>query len=201
MKTDELLKQAEQIPNESSVSFAEKSFESEAKAKEVFTALKTKIVRIDEWNKHSLFSTYALFDENGKQIEHGKFAAGLFIRIALKGSGKYDWIHIENIFETASEFLISVKPCFNPTDAKSDEKTISHFFTDDSTNNFCIFKKGNSVAFYVIGLDEKMNTSETGGAIETVRNIAVNLGTYLGIQKSEWEKFCHHFLTDAANEN
>lgn len=198
MKTDELLKQAEKIPNESSVSFAEKDFESGAEAEEVFTALKSKILQIDEWNIHSLFSTYALFSENGKQIEHGKLDAGLCIRIALKGSGKYDWIRVENIFEAADEFIVTVKPCFDPTGEKTDKKTVSHFFTADSTNNFCICKKGKSVAFYVIGLDEKMNTNETGGALETVRNVAVNIGTYLGVQKSEWEKFCHHFLADAA---
>jgi hypothetical protein len=56
------------------------------------------------------------------------------------------------------------------------------------------------VAFYVIGLNEKANSTETDGALETVRNIAVNLATYLGMQKSEWEKFCHHFLKDAAEE-
>jgi hypothetical protein len=36
--------------------------------------------------------------------------------------------------------------------------------------------------------------------LETIRNVAVNIATYLGMQKSEWEKFCHHFLEDAAQE-
>lgn len=201
MKTDELLKQADEMPNESSVSFAEKDFESGAKAKNVFAALRTKILQIDEWNSHSLLSTYALFDAGGKRIEGGTLAAGLFIRIALKGSGKYDWIRVENIHEATDEFIITVKPTFDASDEKRDEKTISHFFTDESTNNFCICKKDESVGFYVIGLGEKMNTGETGGALETVRNVAVNLGTYLGVQKSEWEKFCHHLLADAADEN
>lgn len=201
MKTDELLKRTEKIPNQSSVSSAEKIFGNEQDAKKVFIALKTLILKIDEWNAHSLISTFALFDASGKQIEHGTLAAGLFIRIALTGSGKYDWIRIEKFHETADEFIVTVKPSFDPTDENRDEKTISHFFTDESTNNFCICRKDKSVAFYVIGLDEKMNTSETGGALETVRNVAVNFGTYLGIQSGEWEKFSNHFLSDAAKEN
>lgn len=201
MKTDDLLKQANENRNQSSINFAEKCFEKAEDAKRVFAALKTMILRIDEWNVHSLISTFELFDKNGKQLENGKLAVGLCIRIALRASGKYDWIHIENMFETANEFIITVKPCFDPTDENRDEKTISHFFTDDSTNNFCIYKKDKTVAFYVIGLGEKMNTNETSGALETVRNAAVNFGTYLGIQSSEWGKFSDHFLADAAEEN
>ena len=201
MKTDDLLKRTDEKRSESSISVAEKIFGNGEDAKNVFTALKTLILQIDQWNAHSLLSTFALFDESGKQIEHGKLAVGLLIRIALSGSGKYDWIHIENIFEAADEFIITVKPCFDPTDENRNEKTISHFFTADSTNNFCICKKDKSVAFYVIGLGEKMNTNETDGTLETVRNVAVNFGIYLGIQRSQWEKFSNHFLADAAEDN
>lgn len=201
MKTDYLLKQAKENEKESSISFAEKIFGKSEDAKNVFTVLKKMIVRIDQWSVHSMLSDFALFDEGGKQLENGRLAAGLFIRISLTGSGKYDWIRIENIFEAEDEFIITVKPAFDPTDETRDEKTVSHFFTDESTNNFCIRKKGKSVAFYVIGLKEKMNASETSGTLETVRNIAVNFGVYLGIQRSEWEKFSNHFLEDAAEEN
>ncbi len=199
-KIKDLLNQAKLIEDESSISSAEKTFSDEAQTTRVFSILKMKILNIDEWNKHALLSEYWLFDENGKSCQSKILADGIFIRISLKGSGKYDWIKIINIRETADEFVITVKPTFDPTAEKPDKNIISHFFTDESTNNFCLLREAEQVSFYVIGLSEKRNTGETKNALETIRNVAVNFATYLGMQKSEWEKFCHHFLEDAASE-
>ena len=200
MKTDEFLKQAEENENESSISSAEKNFADERQAAQVFSSLKTKLLNIEEWNARALISSYEVFSESGEHSKTGKIAAGVLIRLLLKGSGKYDWIRVIDISETEDEFIITVKPTFDPTAETSAEKTTSHFFTGESANNFCLCRKGLTVALRVIGLSEKQNTSETGGVLETIRNVAVNLGTYMGIQKSEWEKFCRHFLEDAAEE-
>ena len=201
MKTAELLSQAKQTESESSISSAEKSFADQAKTAQVFSALKTKLLSIDEWNEHSLMSSYEIFDKNGEVISSGRLSVGGFIRISLKASGKFDWIRVIDILESENEFIITVKPTFDPTAENVDKSVISHFFTDESTNNFCLLKKGETVAFHVVGLKEKQNTSETENALETIRNVAVNVATYLGIQKAEWEKFCHHFLEDAAEQN
>ncbi|MEP7038923.1 MAG: NAD(P)/FAD-dependent oxidoreductase, partial [Acidobacteriota bacterium] len=201
MKTDKLLNQAEQNENESSISSADKSFANPADATRVFSSLKTKLLNIDEWNNHSLLSSYALFDENGFESSESELAVGKFIRIALTASGKYDWIRIIEIYDAPDEFIITVKPTFDPTAENVDKSAISHFFTDQSTNNFCLFKKGEIAAFYVIGLHEKQNTSETENTLETIRNAAVNVAAYLGMQTSEWAKFCRHFLEDAAGQS
>lgn len=196
-KTDELLEQARLNENESSCSSAEKVFADENEAAEVFSNLREMLLTVDEWNEHSLLSTYALFGENGNELETAKYSVGKFVRISLKGTAKYDWIKVLDISETPHEFTMTVKPTFDPTAEKRDETVTSHFFTDESTNNFCAFRKNKTVALKVIGLHEKMNSSETKNSLETIRNAAVNLGSYLGVQKSEWEKFCHHFLEDA----
>ena len=199
-KTKDLLKQAKANENESSISSAEKNFSDAAEAAQTFSLLRSKLLDIEEWNKHSLLSDYQLFDETGKPHQANQLSVGVFIRISLTGSGKYDWIKVEDIFEAADEFIITVKPTYDPTAEIPDKRAISHFFTDDSTNNFCLLKTSNTIYFYVIGLNEKQNLSETENVLQTIRNFAVNLGTYLGIQKGEWEKFCHHFLEDAAEE-
>ena len=199
-KTISLRNQAEQNKNESSVSSAEKTFSDETEAARFFSMLRTKILRIDEWNKHAMLSEFWLFDENGKERQNGILEVGAFIRISLKGSGKYDWVKIINIDETANEFIITVKPTFDPTADELDKTVISHFFTDEATNNFCLLKDGKKISFYVIGLNEKQNTSETKNALETVRNVAVNAAAYVGIQEGEWEKFCHSFLEDTAKD-
>ena len=200
MKTDELLKQAEGNSGESSISAANREFDDEESARSFFASLKAKILSVDEWNEHALMSSYALFDESGNEIADGKFRVGAFLRINLKMPGKYDWVRVEDIDDAPEEFIMTVRPTFDPTFEKRDEKIISHFFTDESTNNFCLCRKNETIALSVIGLREKQNTGETGGALETIRNVAVNLAAYLGMQSGEWEKFCHHFIEDAANE-
>ena len=199
-KINSLLEQANQNKNESSVSFAEKSFSDEAAKERVFSNLKTKLLNIEEWNEHGSLSSYEIFDESGQRLADNRLFTGVFIRISLKATGKYDWVRVIDINEAADEFVVTVKPTFDPTEEKPDKSRISHFFTDDSTNNFCLLKKAESVKFFVIGLNEKRNTQETENVVESVRNRAVNLGSYLGVQKSEWENFCRSFL-DSAIEN
>ncbi len=196
MKTDDLLAQAKQNKNESSISCADKTFADEARAAQVFSSLKTKLFNINEWNAHSLLSTYEVFDEQGSAVENEQITVGKFIRISLKGTMKYDWIKVKDIYEATDEFIITVQPTYDPTEKKINKSVISHFFTDESNNNFCLSRQRENVRLYVIGLSEKQNTSETANVLESIRNVAVNLSTYLGIQNGEWEKFCHHFIEE-----
>jgi len=196
-KTDKLLNQANLDEDHSSFSSAEKTFPDEAQAAQIFSILKAKLSNINEWNAHSLLSTFGLFDENGQPLQTEKLAIGAFMQIALKGTVKYDWVRIIDIYEAADEFIITVKPTFDPTADEIDKSVVSHFFTDESTNNFCLLRRADTAQLFVIGLNEKLNTGETKNALEAARNVAVNLGSYLGVQRGEWEKFCHHLLEDA----
>lgn len=195
-KTDALLESARLNEKHSSVSSAEQDFADEGKAAEVFSAVKRMLLSLDEWNEHAMLSSFALFDRNGNETAENDFSVENFMRISLKGAMKYDWVKIADIYEAENEFVITVKPTFDPTEEKRDENVTSHFFTDEAENNFCLVRKSHRIGLYVIGLHEKMNSAETGGSLETIRNAAVNLGSYLGIQTSEWEKFCHHLLDD-----
>jgi len=197
-KTDILLNQANLDEDHSSFSSAEETFSDQSKAAQIFSILKEKLLNINEWNAHSLLSTFRLFDENGQLLQTDKISIGVFMQIALKGTVKYDWVRVVDIHEAADEFIITVKPTFDPTAEKVDKSVVSHFFTDESTNNFCLLRRADTAALYVIGLNEKMNMRETKNALEAARNAAVNLGSYLGVQRGEWEKFCHHLLEDAA---
>jgi hypothetical protein len=199
-KTDELLERSRLDENHSSFSSAEKTFDDEREAAKVFSILKTQLFDVNEWNSHAMLSSFELFNENGRALQTQKLADGVFMRISLKGAMKYDWVRIIDIYDEANEFIITVKPTFDPTDEKADKSVVSHFFTDESTNNFCLVRRTYMVTLCVIGLNEKMNSEETSGALETARNAAVNLGSYLGVQRGEWEKFCHHFIDDVTKQ-
>lgn len=178
----------------SSVTNATRNCSSETEAKNVFQRLIQKLFNIEQWNAESNLSSFALFDENGFAKMEKIPAVGDFIRISLPGSGKDDWVKIVEIHDAADEIVLTVQPSSNPTD-KEDNSTTSHFFTNDSTNNFCLQKKGIELNFYVIGLGEKSNIKDTSGIVETVRNFATaNIGHFLGIQKAQWQNFCDNFV-------
>lgn len=198
-KIQNLLQHAEADSEHSSVSSAKRQFPDGETAQRFFSILKTRLFNVDEWNEHSTISSFELFDENGYASESKTFFKGVFIRISLKGSGKYDWVKFTDLYESADEIIITVKPTFDPTADPPDKSSTSHFFTAESTNNFCLLSDDLSISLYVIGLNEKQNTTETSNKLEMIRNVATaNLGSYLGIQNAEWESFCKSFL-DSAN--
>lgn len=179
----------------SSVVVAGRKFASETEAEKRFGELCEKLFRIERWNTHSGLSSFELFDETGESCARETAKTGDFIKITLAGSGKSDWVKIINIDESANETILTVQPSYNPTENAPDKSVTSHFFTNESTNNFCLQRKGATLNFYVIGLDEKSNIEDTNNIIETARNVATaNLGHYLGIQKAEWMTFCKNFL-------
>lgn len=198
-KTQSLLNSANLHPNESSVSFDKRVFSDHETAQQAFSKLKIDLLNIDEWNKHSAFSSHELFDENGNILQKQIIHEGAFNRIDLKGSGKYDWVKFIEIYEATDELLITVTPTYDPTAKPIDKTLTSHFLIRGSTNNFCLLMNENSVSLYVIGLGEKQNTTETKSTLEIIRNVATaNIGHYFGIQKGEWTAFCKSFLDSVA---
>jgi hypothetical protein len=194
-RIDHLLAAADQNESESSVSFDRREFPDADGARSFFSGAKAALADIRKWNEYATLSGFELFGDDGNGREGGNILEGDFIRISLAGSGKDDWVRVIEIYESDSEFIVVVKPTFDPTDKSPDRAATSHFFTSEAVNNFCLAMNGQSVFSYIIGLNEKQNTSETGGVLETVRNVATaNLGSYLGIQKGEWTAFCKNLL-------
>ena len=183
-------------PGDSSFASASRICETEAEAEELFERLEAKLFRIEQWDHESEISSFLLFGADGQAQPEKVAAVGDFIRITLPGSGKHDWVKIIKIHKSANETILTIQPSPDPTDKTTDSpNSTSHFFNSDSTNNFCLQRKGEKLNFYVIGLNEKTNTDETSSVIETVRNFATsNVGSYFGIQKTQWETFCRNFL-------
>ncbi|MDQ3180488.1 MAG: hypothetical protein M3Q33_08210 [Acidobacteriota bacterium] len=178
----------------SSVAKATRVFPTDEEAKKAFSRLHAKLFSIERWESESVITSFELFDENGIPQPKKNARGGDFIKSVLPGSGKDDWVKIIEIYETTDEIVLTVQPSYNPT-AKTEKSTTSHFFTADATNNFCLQRDGAKVNFYVIGLHERSNVEDTGGVLETVRNVATaNIGRFFGIQKIQWQTFCENFI-------
>jgi len=204
-KTQILLEQAARQKNSdaagaSSMTDAARHYASAAEAENAFSLFREKLLRIERWNSCSGISSFTLFDKKGNPRLEEKADGGDFIKIILPGSGKDDWVNVIEIYDTPNEIVITVQPCHDPTDEEN-ETTTSHFFTGDSTNNFCLQRRDLQITIHVIGLNEKSNTADTSGIIETIRNVATaKVGQYLGIQKIQWKTFCENFLEDEKAE-
>ncbi|HEX8288366.1 MAG TPA: hypothetical protein VF556_10240 [Pyrinomonadaceae bacterium] len=195
-KIENLISQVKADTEEkTSIASANKVFENDAEAEREFQRLSENLKRIEQWNQFSGASSFGLFDENGGKIPDRPAAIGDFVCIKLPATGKADWVKIVDIYEGEREKILTVRPTYNPTDESNDKNVTSHFFTSDSTNNFCLQLKRNEVNMHVIGLNEISNTEATNNIIESARNLATaNLGHFLGVQKAEWTTFCENFL-------
>jgi len=198
-----LLKAANSSPdNDSSTNTAQRTFFNEYDGKAFFDHTKNKLFQIAEWRNNSSATDYDLFDGSGEQVVDGRLGAGRFIRIKLYGGGKYDWVRVMSVVDGPAELIITVKPSHDPTQTPIDTATVSHFFGPEATNNFCLQRNDKTVAFYVIGLNEKTNTDFAGGLIESARNTAVaNLGYYSGLQKAVWKEFCVRMVSSRDEES
>jgi hypothetical protein len=193
-KPEELLHEAENA-SDTSLNEAERIFADEAEAIPFFDHVKRKMLDVREWGDSSSVSNYSLFGSMGDEITGQEIGIGNFIRINLYGGGKYDWVRVTHIYETPNEFVITVRPSYDPTEQPPNPDVISHFFEPVATNNFCLQRSGQVLEFYVIGINEKQNTSFTSGLLESARNVAAaNLGYFLGIQKSVWTEYCNNML-------
>ena len=181
--------------NDSSVNGAKRTFVNDADADEFFRSVRESLFRISEWRKNSNATSYDLFDASGEISTSDEIEVGKLIRIELPGSGKYDWVSVIDIIDENDEVVLRVKPSHDPTDPERSD-SISHFFGPEAENNFCIQLDDKTVAFYVIGLNEKQNTRSTDSLVESARNAAVaNVGYYSGLQKSVWKDFATNFLS------
>lgn len=195
------MQRTESLPaDEYSINNGEREFADEAEAESFFTDLEVKMLDFNVWNDKSGLSTFQQCDEHGQPTDQ-KLRKDAFVRIDLPGTGKSDWVRIEDIFQSDNELVVTVRPTYDPTGDPPQTGKVSHFFSSQTTNNFCAFRNGKVIYMYVIGLNEKLNDDHASGLIEKARNALVgNLGYYLGVQKAEWTKFCNSFLYDGGEQ-
>ena len=202
-RIENLLKTANSATGgDSSVNVAKRIFDDTGRCDAFYEQTCSNLLNITEWNRNSSVTSYALFDEAGNDIGSSPIDVGRFIRIGLYGSGKYDWVRVVEILGDADEFVLKVKPSHDPTQHPVDPASISHFFGPEAENNFCVQRNDKTVAFYIIGLNEKQNSGFTDSQIESARNTAVaNVGYYTGLQKKVWKRFASNFLATDEEKN
>lgn len=169
--------------------------ESKEKAHELFQLAKSRLKDVSNWHTYSGpgSSKFSITDTKGnedyKLAEKGDH---IYINLPAPGSiagGGLEWVRIEEIIDTEdakaeSEFIVMiVRPVANP---RTNEGTIAHFFSHDSTSTFIIERYQNHVSAAVHGRNEVPNNANVN-IYDMVRNTIVALSARIGISGPQWK--------------
>src|SRR5690606_40219219 len=100
-----------------------------------FKHIKRKLIDVNHWNEitKAPSATFTIVDASGHTIER-PVKKHDYIRIDIPGPGLpsakgYDWVHVEDITETANaegaDIILTLRPCADPTQEDTDT---GHFF-------------------------------------------------------------------------
>ena len=125
-KTQRLL-ELSNSDEKSSVSFAERRFSDNETAKHAFIKFKSLLFDLGLWNRCSAVIGFALYGENGAEINTQTIEKNLLLRLSMPGSGKYDWVKVTEIIDSPNEIVLTVQPSHDPTDKNNKRAKTSHF--------------------------------------------------------------------------
>ncbi|WP_299288670.1 hypothetical protein [uncultured Mucilaginibacter sp.] len=173
----------------------ETTLNSREEAQQLFRLAKKRLLDVSHWGEiaNGFSSSFQLTDSNGQEVDRPVQKGDCF-RISLPAPGPEsgngdDWVQVENIQDEQDEHAdieiisIRVRPTSDPQNPKPDT---AHFYTDDATSTFVVKRKGNTVSAEVHGRNEVPNT-QTSGLWDTVRHVAVAVGSILGLSNQQWK--------------
>ena len=162
----------------------------------LFEAAKKRLLDINSWHRlcGNASAEFALTDSLGNVI-HSVPQTGNYIRIRIPGPPNteghgYDWVRIEE-FEQSKDLLkdqdifgFRVRPASDPETHDGDP---SHFYMSTATSTFLIMRQSTRVTGVERGRNEVPN-GHGGRLLNNIRNVAVAIGAWLGLSKSQWSR-------------
>ena len=174
---------------------SEVKLENVEMAREHFQTVKKRFLDINSWE---LFAgeekaEFSLRDARGELLlrdpEIGDYITIKVPGLHNTGADGFDWVCIEEIEAEDSEqgdcAYIRVRPVANPT---VPEDSTAHFFDEEATSNFLIWREGNTVGAEVHGRNEVPNV-ENVSLLDKIRNGLVALGGMFLASKFQWSSF------------
>lgn len=182
-----------QIKGAESKAISTVDLETEQNAIDHFQLVKKRFQDVNSWEffAGTEKAEFALHDSTGKlSLEKPEVGNYISIKIPLlhnSAEGGLDWVQVEvyeeEIKEHFEEIYMRLRPSSNPT-LPSDK--ITHFLDSDSTSNFIIRRKNNTISAEVYARNEIPNTKDKT-VLEKIRNKTVALGGMLFGSKIQWE--------------
>jgi hypothetical protein len=181
---------------------AKKSYATPERVEEGFNRLKERFMLINNWKSFcgESFADFKLFDSRGNMVERYP-RIGDYIRIDIPGPGTveakgFDWVEITDLFEEETAgicldfMMMTCRPSKNPQDKTSEH--ILHFYSDQATSTFGIFKGRDFIQAGIYGRNETPNLDAE--FIDKARNLLIAAGGMVGISKIQWKTLAKGFL-------
>jgi hypothetical protein len=181
---------------------AKKSYANPEQVEEGFNMLKDRFMLINNWKSFcgESFADFKLFDSRGKMVERYPLI-GDYVRIDIPGLGTveakgFDWVEITDLFEKETAgicldfVMMTYRPSKNPQDKTSEH--ILHFYSDQATSTFGIFKGRDFIQAGIYGRNETPNLDAE--FIDKARNLLIAAGGMVGISKIQWKTLVKGFL-------
>lgn len=181
---------------------AKKNFANPEEVHEAFNTLKERFMLINNWKSYcgEGFADFKLFDSEGKMVQRYPLV-GDYVRIDIPGPGTveakgFDWVEITDLFEEHTHgicldfVLMTCRPSKNPQDKTSEH--IVHFYSDEATSTFGIFKGRDFIQTGIYGRNETPNMDAE--FIDKARNLLIAAGGMIGFSKIQWKTLVNGFL-------
>lgn len=174
-------------------SAASEDFEDVQEAKAFYATVKNRLLAVNNWDQLAGVGSaeFQLIDKDGHEVDR-KVEIGDYFKIDIPGPGSeagqgYDWVQVEDLKEVNQPEVdsvgIRVRPSTNPF---SQDESIAHFYSADSTSTFIVTRESNKITATIYDRNTKPNThSET--IVDTIRDVAAGVGAILGGSKMQWK--------------
>lgn len=182
---------------------SEKCFGTEVVAKDQFQLVKSRFFEINHWQKFAgeMTANFQLFDTKAKRINR-KPQLGDFVKIEIPGPGNRvgdgaDWVKIVEMNEEKFDFdercFMRFRPTNNPMMDSIEKDSVAHFFSQEASSNFLIYRKAHCIYAQIHGRNEVNNTS-TEQVSDKIRNVIVGVAGKMGLGKIQWKLLTDGFL-------
>jgi hypothetical protein len=175
----------------------------------LFQEARRRLLDVNNWDKlcGPGSAVFRLTDATGRELTTVKPEIGHLIRINLPAppnneGGGYDWVRIEEIeshkdmLKDQDIFAMRVRPANSPLNSNGHT---AHFYTAGATSTFLVVRVSTVVKAIEKGRNESANT---GGLalLSRIRNVAVSVGAWLGISKSQWGRLVKGIIKGPPDE-
>lgn len=181
---------------------SKKKYVAPERVDQVFSTLRERLMLINNWKSYcgEGFADFKLFDSKGEMINRYPLI-GDYIRIDIPGPGTveakgFDWVEIVDLFEEQTHgicldfVMMTCRPSKSPQDKTSEH--IVHFYSDQATSTFGIFKGRDFIQAGIYGRNETPNMDAQ--FLDKARNLLIAAGGMIGVSKIEWKTLVNGLL-------
>ena len=170
----------------------------------IFKRSTKRMLNINIWHKLAGLGSAHFFvtDNSGNKIER-LAAAGDFVKIDIIGPGPssgdgFDWVYIETLEDNSNpngeEEAVAMR-LRSSKQPGAESNTVAHFFTNDATSTFIIYRKQNTITSFYYGRNEVLNAG-TESVADNLRNFIMGGVALAGVSEMQWNSLIKSFLEE-----